>query len=65
MQQKIILPVAQVQPKIIAPGVFSYRFLVAKDDPQSAVLGLTFYERKSFLGIVAPANPSTHPEAAG
>lgn len=52
-QQTIILPLASVDPKIIAPGVFSYRFLVAADGPASA-WALTFYDRKTFLAITTP-----------
>lgn len=52
-QHTINLPLASVAPKIIAPGVFHYRFLIAEDGPASA-WGLSFYERKPFIAITAP-----------
>lgn len=52
-QQTINLPLAAVAPKVIAPGVFHYRFLVAEDGPASA-WALSFYERKTFLAITTP-----------
>ena len=51
--QTINLPLAAVAPKVIAPGVFHYRFLIAEGGPASA-WALTFYERKTFLAITAP-----------
>jgi hypothetical protein len=55
LHQTILLPLAAIEPKIIAPGVFFYRFLVAADNPSVAAWALTFYDRKTFLAIVAPA----------
>jgi hypothetical protein len=60
-RQKIILPLAGVEPKVVAPGVFSYRFLVAQDKPAASAWALTFYERKSFLAIVTPVDAPASP----
>jgi hypothetical protein len=60
-QRMVILPMASVEPKIIAPGVFFYRFLVAEDSPLASAWCMTFYERKTFLAITGPKNPSGSP----
>jgi hypothetical protein len=54
-QQKLIQPVMSEAPKVVAPGVFDYRFLMFDDGPGSIWL-LSFYERKSFLAITGPKN---------
>jgi hypothetical protein len=54
LRQTIILPLAAVPPKIIAPGVFFYRFLLAEDNPAASAWALTFYERRSFLALTGP-----------
>jgi hypothetical protein len=55
LHQRVLLPLAATDPKIIAAGVFFYRYLAAEDNPAASAWALTFYERKSFLATVGPA----------
>jgi hypothetical protein len=56
LRETILIPLTAISPKIIAPGVFFYRFHADQEDPGLSVWALTFYERKSFLAITGPAN---------
>jgi hypothetical protein len=61
LQQTVILPLAAVEPKIVAPGVFFYRLMMAEDNPAASAWALTFYERRSFLAITGPTIPPVQP----
>jgi hypothetical protein len=56
LQETILIPLAAMQPTMIAPGVFFYRFHVDQEDPGLSVWALTFYERKSFLAMTVPVS---------
>ncbi len=50
----IIRPLATVTPKRIGNGVFEYRHLIATDNPDASLWALTFYGKKSFIGLTLP-----------
>jgi hypothetical protein len=54
----ILLPLSSVEPKVVVPGVFEYRFKAAQDNEAISAWALTFYERKPFLALVGPAEQS-------
>ena len=51
LQHTILLQLMAIPSKIIAPGVFFYRFHAEREQSAPSVWALTFYERKSFLAI--------------
>ncbi len=56
LQQTILIPLAQIPPKVIGDGVFSYRFHITNEDPFFSVWALTFYKQISFLAFTGPHN---------
>jgi hypothetical protein len=54
LKQTIRIPLAQLSPRIIGNGVFSYRCHITKEDPFFSVWSLTFYEQVSFLCLTGP-----------
>lgn len=55
LRKTILLPLAQIPPKVIGDEVFMYRFHVTQEDPFVSVWALTFYQSVPFLALTGPS----------
>jgi len=60
LRQTTLLPLAAQQPRIIAPGIFFYKYVVDENMPAASAWALTFYDTRSFLAITVPKDVVSH-----